>query len=154
MTKALFPSRDRRERLSGISRILRPLACGALAILLGAAAMAMQTPSPKPGAASKPKTAVKKPAARSKAKAKTKKARAPQRQIRPTPERYKQIEQALALRGYLKEEPSGKWSPGAVEALKGFQAANQLAPTGRIDARSLMELGLAQKHDRVANPVR
>ena len=73
---------------------------------------------------------------------KTKKAATPRGQQRPTPERYKQIEEALAARGYLLEEPTGKWSPGAVEALRNFQADHELPPTGRLDAQSLIQLGL------------
>jgi len=65
--------------------------------------------------------------------------------MRPTPERYKQIEQALAARGYLLEEPLGKWGAPSVAALRAFQADNQLPPTGRLDAQSLIQLGLGPR---------
>ena len=96
------------------------------------------------------KAPVKKPAAKSKTSAsKKKKTRTPAAQMRPTPERYKQIEQVLLARGYLKEEPTGKWSPGAVEALKSFQADHNLPVTGRLDSVSLIELGLGPRHERI-----
>ena len=99
-------------------------------------------PKTKKSAAKKKTTnkkAVKKSS--SKAAAKTKKA-APRGQLHPTPERYKQIEEALVARGYLLEEPSGKWGPSSVEALRSFQADHDLPPTGRIDSLSLTQLGL------------
>ena len=82
------------------------------------------------------------------AKGKSKSKRAPARargQLRPTSERYKQIEQALAAKGYLGEEPSGKWGPGSVEALRAFQSDHQLPPTGKLDALSLTQLGLGPR---------
>lgn len=90
----------------------------------------------------KPPAKSKRQTAKAKAKSKTT-ARARSRgQTRPTPERYKQIEQALAARGYLTEEPTGKWGPASVEALRSFQSDNQLPPTGKLDALSLIQLGL------------
>ncbi|HYM12481.1 MAG TPA: peptidoglycan-binding domain-containing protein [Bryobacterales bacterium] len=73
---------------------------------------------------------------------KTRRAAAPRGQMHPTAERYKQIEEALAARGYLHDSPSGKWGPGSVEALRSFQADHQLPPTGKLDALSLEQLGL------------
>jgi len=89
--------------------------------------------------------------ARSKKGAPKKKA-AGRGQTRPTPERYKQIEQVLAARGYLKEEPTGTWSPGAAAALRQFQTDKNLPATGKLDARSLLELGLASPHERIPRP--
>lgn len=71
-----------------------------------------------------------------------KKASGPRGQQRPTTERYKEIEEALAARGYLLEEPTGKWGTSSVEALRSFQADHDLPSTGRIDALSLTQLGL------------
>lgn len=72
---------------------------------------------------------------------------APRGQQRPTAERYREIEEALAARGYLLEEPSGKWGPNAVEALRNFQADHDLSPTGRLDALCLTQLGLGPKQN-------
>ncbi len=77
---------------------------------------------------------------------------APRGQQRPTPERYKQIEEALAARGYLHEEATGKWGPNSVEALRSFQADHQLPPTGRLDALSLTQLGLGSQPQPQAQP--
>ncbi|MGH9675391.1 MAG: peptidoglycan-binding domain-containing protein [Bryobacteraceae bacterium] len=71
----------------------------------------------------------------------------PRRQLpaRPTKERYREIEQALASRGYLSSPASGDWSTESVDALKRFQQDQNLTPTGRIDSLSLLALGLGPK---------
>ena len=66
----------------------------------------------------------------------------------PTPERYKEIQQALAARGYLKSEPDGSWSTPSVDALKRFQQDQNLQPTGRVDSLSLIALGLGPKREQ------
>jgi hypothetical protein len=63
-------------------------------------------------------------------------------QMAPSPERYQQIQQALVAKGYLKSTPTGAWDADSVEALRQFQSANQLEPTGKITAASLIGLGL------------
>jgi peptidoglycan hydrolase-like protein with peptidoglycan-binding domain len=103
------------------------------------------TTSAKRKAAAKSKSKRPVTRARAKTKAKTKAAPRARGQMRPTSERYKQIEQALAARGYLNEEPNGKWGAPAVEALRAFQADQQLPPTGKLDALSLIQLGLGAK---------
>ena len=70
------------------------------------------------------------------------------RQLAPTPQRYKEIQQALAAKGYLKpEDATGKWDDNSVEALKKFQAEQNLDVTGKINSLSLIALGLGPKHD-------
>ena len=64
------------------------------------------------------------------------------RQQNPTPERYKEIQQALVSRGYLKSEPDGVWNADSVNALQRFQADQKLTATGKINAPSLIGLGL------------
>jgi|SRR6185312_1552657 len=71
---------------------------------------------------------------------------APARQMAPTPERYKEIQQALADKGYLKSEPTGVWDGDSTEALKQFQSDKNLTPTGKITAASLIGLGLGPKN--------
>ncbi len=100
------------------------------------------TPKSKKSTAKKKSTKARGKTSKSKKTAASKKASGPRGQQHPTQERYKQIEEALAARGYLQEEPSGKWGPGSVEALRSFQADHQLPPTGRLDAQSLIQLGL------------
>ena len=83
-------------------------------------------------------TAARKPAAQS--------WRAAQRA--PTPERYKEIQQALASKGYLQTEtPSGVWDSSSVDALKKFQQDQNLEPSGKLDSLSIIALGLGPKHD-------
>jgi hypothetical protein len=67
------------------------------------------------------------------------------RQQNPTPERYKEIQQALADKGYLKSEPSGVWDADSADAMQRFQADQKLTPTGKITAPSLIGLGLGGK---------
>src|SRR5437867_138357 len=43
------------------------------------------------------------------------------RQLQPSPERYKEIQGALASKGYLKSEPTGAWSQESVDAMRRFQ---------------------------------
>ena len=63
----------------------------------------------------------------------------------PTPERYKEIQQALAGKGYFQGEPNGTWGPDSVDALKRFQAEQNLTPDGKIGSLSLIALGLGPK---------
>jgi peptidoglycan hydrolase-like protein with peptidoglycan-binding domain len=70
------------------------------------------------------------------------------RQLAPTPERYRQIQQALASKGYLKpEEATGKWDQNSVDAMKRFQAEQNLESTGKVNSLSLIALGLGPKHE-------
>ena len=68
-------------------------------------------------------------------------------QPRPTEERYREIQQALASRGYLQREPASDWRPDCEEALKRFQKDQNLPPNGRITALSLIALGLGPKRN-------
>jgi hypothetical protein len=70
------------------------------------------------------------------------------RQANPTPERYQEIQQALASKGYLPaEQANGQWSDGSLAALKRFQADQNLEATGKINSLSLIALGLGPKHE-------
>jgi len=63
----------------------------------------------------------------------------------PSPERYKEIQQALASKGFYQGEPTGEWGPDSVDALKRFQSAQNLTPDGRIGSLSLIALGLGPR---------
>jgi len=76
------------------------------------------------------------------------------RQAVPTADRYKEIQQALASKGYLKSEPTGVWDAGSVDAMKRFQADQKQDPTGKLTAASLIDLGLGPKHEMAASPVK
>jgi peptidoglycan hydrolase-like protein with peptidoglycan-binding domain len=67
-------------------------------------------------------------------------------QASPTEDRYREIQQALASKGYLKAEPSGVWDADTQEAMRRFQADQKLDQTGKINALSLISLGLGPKH--------
>ncbi len=67
------------------------------------------------------------------------------RQSGPTPERYREIQQALVDKGYLKSEPDGVWDAQSTDALRQFQADQKLTPNGKITAASLIGLGLGPK---------
>ncbi len=72
-------------------------------------------------------------------------------QAAPTPERYKEIQQALVAKGYLKSEPNGVWDADSTDAMRRFQAERKLDPSGKINAPSLIGLGLGPQTQ--ANPM-
>jgi len=75
------------------------------------------------------------------------------RQAAPSADRYREIQEALAARGYLSPaEANGTWGPSSTEALKRFQAEQTLGSTGKIDSLSLIALGLGPKHDSSPAP--
>lgn len=106
----------------------------------------VQTPA-KSTAKAAAKTSTKRTAS---SKAKSRRRVRPAVQQQPTPERYREIQQALIDRGFLEGEPTGRWDPASVEALKRFQADQQLQPTGKIDALSLIRLGLGPRRQNLA----
>ena len=69
------------------------------------------------------------------------------RQQVPTPDRYRQIQEALAAKGYLKSEPSGVWNGESTEALRRFQTDQKLDPSGKLNSLSLIALGLGPRRD-------
>ena len=71
----------------------------------------------------------------------------PSYQLHPDPERYQQIQQALADRGYFKGEVNGTWGDDSTDALRKFQADQKLPDDGKITALSLTSLGLGPRHD-------
>lgn len=79
------------------------------------------------------------------AKSKRVVARRPPLQMQPTTDRYKEIQQALADKGYFRGMPDGTWNGESVDALKRFQKDQNLDPDGKIGSLSLMALGLGPK---------
>jgi hypothetical protein len=67
------------------------------------------------------------------------------RQTAPTPDRYREIQQALIDKGYLKSEANGVWDAPSQDALRQFQTDQKLSPTGKLSAASLIALGLGPK---------
>ncbi len=75
------------------------------------------------------------------------------RQTVPTAERYKEIQDALVAKGYLKPEAAaGAWSESSTDALKRFQADQNLESTGKINSLSLIALGLGPRRDPAPAP--
>jgi peptidoglycan hydrolase-like protein with peptidoglycan-binding domain len=71
--------------------------------------------------------------------------RRPVVQQQPSVDRYKEIQQALADKGYFPGTVDGTWGPESVDALKRFQKDQNLEIDGKIGALSLMALGLGPK---------
>jgi peptidoglycan hydrolase-like protein with peptidoglycan-binding domain len=68
-------------------------------------------------------------------------------QSHPSHARYKQIQQALADKGFLPQDGvDGFWGPNSIDAMKRFQAAQKLPSDGDIDALTLIALGLGPRH--------
>ncbi len=72
---------------------------------------------------------------------------APTFQTHPDPERYQQIQQALANNGYFKGQVDGKWGDDSVAALKQFQTDKKIPNDGKISSLSLIGLGLGSNHE-------
>jgi peptidoglycan hydrolase-like protein with peptidoglycan-binding domain len=70
------------------------------------------------------------------------------RQLAPSADRYREIQQALAAKGYLQaEQATGAWDQNSMDALKRFQMEQNLEPSGKINSLSLIALGLGPKHE-------
>lgn len=93
------------------------------------------------------KTTAKHTSSRSRRTTAKRRAPHPSYQTHPTAERYKEIQQALADKGYYKGQVDGNWSGDSMDALKKFQTDHQLDNEGKITSLSLIQLGLGPKHD-------
>ena len=67
-------------------------------------------------------------------------------QTAPTPERYKEIQEALAKKGYLHGDASGVWNQDSTDALRRFQQDQNLQASGKLDSLSIIALGLGPKY--------
>ena len=111
----------------------------------------------QPAAAPKPQSASATPSstAHRRAPSKTAKRTQPVRrstQQQPTSERYKEIQQALADKGYFSGPVDGNWGPESVDALKRFQREQNLTEDGKIGSLSLIALGLGPKRTPESTP--
>jgi len=66
-------------------------------------------------------------------------------QREPDPERYKEIQQSLADKGYFAGPVNGTWGSNSVEALKRFQRDQNIDDDGKLGSLSLIALGLGPK---------
>ena len=71
----------------------------------------------------------------------------------PAPDRISEIQQALAKEGSFTGKANGKWDATTVEAMRKFQSAHGLNPSGKLDAMTLQKLGLGSKTAGVAPPI-
>lgn len=76
--------------------------------------------------------------------------RTSQKQMAPTPERYREIQQALSDKGYYKGPVDGIWNAECVNSLKRFQEDQNLNPDGKLGALSLIALGLGPKRTPIS----
>ncbi|HOQ47118.1 MAG TPA: peptidoglycan-binding domain-containing protein [Bryobacteraceae bacterium] len=104
--------------------------------------------------AAKKTTAKKTTAAKKTAKKQTARKRAPAAkqswrtgQMAPTPERYREIQQALIDKGYYQGSANGVWDSECTEALKKFQQDQNLKPDGKLDSLTLISLGLGPRRE-------
>ena len=65
----------------------------------------------------------------------------------PTPQRYQEIQQAMAAKGYGPQAPNGVWGPEWASSLKRYQQDQKLEPTGKLNSMSLITLGLGPKRE-------
>jgi peptidoglycan hydrolase-like protein with peptidoglycan-binding domain len=125
-------------------------------LLVGATAATTATPKKKksPTSKSAAKTTPKNATTTSKRRGrKPKVASWRNNQRSPSPERYKEIQSALASKGYLQPDTvSGVWDTSSTSALKKFQQDQNLEPSGKIDSLSIIALGLGPKRDQAPAP--
>lgn len=65
----------------------------------------------------------------------------------PASERIRLVQQALIEKGYLSGMATGVWSAESVDALKRFEASQNVKVDGKIDSKMLIALGLGPKYD-------
>jgi len=149
------PSTEATPTLCCYTEVLRLIAfpfpvalCAALAI--GAWAAPQTSTTKKKTTAAKSTTSKTAKTVTTKRPVTTAKKKAPvvaRRPLQPSTERLKEIQQALASKGYFKSEPDGTWGPASIEALKRFQHDQNLVEDGKIGSLSLIALGLGPKRE-------
>jgi len=70
----------------------------------------------------------------------------------PAADRVTEIQSALAKDGSFAGIPNGKWGDDTTAAMRKFQSAHGLNPTGKLDAPTLQRLGLGSQTAGVAAP--
>lgn len=72
------------------------------------------------------------------------------RQQQPSPERIRDIQDALIKRGYMQGEADGTWGTSTTEALKRFQQDQNITADGKLSSLSIIGLGLGPKRTAAA----
>jgi hypothetical protein len=70
----------------------------------------------------------------------------------PTSDRVIEIQSALAKDGAFQGLPSGTWDDSTTAAMRKYQSAHGLNPSGKLDAPTLQRLGLGSQTAGVAAP--
>jgi len=125
----------------------------ALALLLAAGLGVFSTSSQAQSASPKRPSSAKSGRALHSKKSSKKSRRRERGQKVPTPDRISEIQQALAKNGAYTGNPNGKWDASTVDAMKRFQDSHGLSPTGKLDAKTLQQLGLGSATAGVAAPL-
>jgi murein L,D-transpeptidase YcbB/YkuD len=132
---------------------MRKITCLALSLLivagLGVVAAAAKAQSPSPKKSTRSRTGGATHGRRSTRRA----GRRERGQKAPTPDRISEIQQALAKDGSYAGKPNGKWDDSTVDAVRKFQESHGLTPTGKLDARTLQQLGLGSQTAGAAPPL-
>jgi len=132
---------------------LRKATYPALTLLL-AAGLGVFASSAEAQSAAPNKTTSSKAGGAAHGKRKSKKSNRRERgQKAPTPDRISEIQQALAKDGSYAGKPNGKWDASTIEATRKFQEAHGLNPSGKLDAKTLQQLGLGSQTAGVAAPM-
>jgi peptidoglycan hydrolase-like protein with peptidoglycan-binding domain len=71
----------------------------------------------------------------------------------PTADRISEIQTALSKDRSYSGTPNGKWDDATVAAMRNFQSAHGLNPSGKLDAPTLTKLGLGSQTAGVAAPI-
>ena len=69
----------------------------------------------------------------------------------PSADRYKEIQSALAQKGYLRSEATGAWDAESIDAMKRFQKDQNLDADGKLSSLSIIALGLGPKRTLTAS---
>jgi peptidoglycan hydrolase-like protein with peptidoglycan-binding domain len=125
----------------------------ALMLLVAAGMGVSGTAAAGQGASSSKSPSAKHGARTRHAKSARKTARRERGQKVPAPERISEIQTALAKDGSFNGKPSGKWDASTVDAMKKFQEAHGLNPSGKLDAKTLQKLGLGSQTAGLAAPI-
>ncbi|PYU66115.1 MAG: hypothetical protein DMG49_22900 [Acidobacteria bacterium] len=132
---------------------LRKVTCLASTLLLAAGLGVFASAAHAQGATPKKTSSSKGGTASHRKRASKKSKRRERGQKVPTPDRISEIQQALAKDGSFTGKPSGKWDVATIEATRKFQEAHGLNPTGKLDAKTLQQLGLGSQTAGVAPPM-
>ena len=115
-------------------------------LLAGAASVEAQAATPK-------RSSSKSGASLHRTKSSRKSHRRERGQKVPAPDRISEIQKALAKDGSFTGTPNGKWDAATAEATKKFQESHGLNPTGKLDAKTLQQLGLGSQTAGAAPPL-